>query len=326
MTQVLDLATAIKGLGGKPSNAAATAIAAVLNPANPGAIKIWGNANEKKKIALAVAMQKHIYFFGPAGVGKSTMARAVLDGGGLPYYRFQGHEGFTSDDWYGTATLDSDGKIVVSYSAMVKAVEEGCPVIVEEINMIQPVHMGPLFSFLDDTPWVDITIAGKTRRVTKKKGFRLMVTANDNGSGDSLHMYGGGNLMNQALASRFGIFIKVGYLSEADEIDMIMDKTGLEDKAVLSAMMRVATETRKLASSEPAKAGVAISPRNMIDWANLIIANDVNKVGLDHETLAAMVITNRLSDNLQETLRTFVQNSLGGRVPVTGLKIRPMGG
>ena len=316
---LLDLSTAIKGVGGLPSQAAANIVRQVQQqtPTN-GAPKFWATKEEKSKIALAIAMGSHMFFFGPAGVGKSTTARALLEGSGQNYFRFQGYEGFTSDDWYGSATLDNEGKIAITYSAMVKAVEEGCPVIVEELNLILPSQMGPLFSFLDNTPWVDVTVAGKTRRVMKKKGFRMIATANDNGSGDQLHLYGGGQLLNRAVASRFGVFIKTGYLPPDMEMEMLIALSGLSEKGLLQGMSQIAAETRKVAQSDASKAELAISPRNMIDWAKAYLVNDDAKAGLDHIQLAEIILINRLSENMQQTLRTLVVNKLQ-TTKITGL-------
>lgn len=318
---LVDLASAIRGVGGKPSNAAHNIAQQVVaqSTASGSANKFWATKEEKAQIALGISMGSHMYFYGPAGVGKSTTVRALLENSGMPYYRFQGYEGFTADDWYGSATLDSEGKIAVNYSFMVKAVEEGCPVIVEELNLILPSQMGPLFSFLDHTPWVDVTIAGKTKRVVKKKGFRLIATANDNGSGDQLHIYGGGQLLNKAVVSRFGLFLKIGYLPKDMELEMVAELSGLREQSLLDGMIQVANETRRVATSDPSKAELAISPRNMIDWARAYKINDEAQAGLDHTQLAEIVLINRLPETLQSTLKTLVENKLRGS-KLTGLK------
>ncbi|MFA5436543.1 MAG: AAA family ATPase [Candidatus Neomarinimicrobiota bacterium] len=320
-SNLVDLATAIRGVGGKPSNAAHNIAQQVVaqSTANGAATKFWATKEEKAKIALGLAMGSHMYFYGPAGVGKTTTAMVLMENSGMPYYRFQGYEGLTADDWYGSATLDSDGKISINYSNMVKAVEEGSPVIVEEMNLVPPSQTGPLFSFLDHTPWVDVTIAGKTKRVVKKKGFRLIVTANDNGSGDQLHLYGGGQLLNKALASRFGLFMKFGYLPQNMELEMVAEFSGLHESTLLGGMLQVANETRRVASSDPSKAELAISPRNMIDWARAYKINDEAQAGLDHTQLAEIILINRLPDTLQGTMKTLVENKLRGS-KLTGLK------
>lgn len=320
-SNLVDLATAIRGVGGKPSNAAHNIAQQVVaqSTANGATTKFWATKEEKAKIALGLAMGSHMYFYGPAGVGKTTTAMVLMENSGMPYYRFQGYEGLTADDWYGSATLDSEGKISINYSNMVKAVEEGCPVIVEEMNLVLPSQTGPLFSFLDHTPWVDVTIAGKTKRVVKKKGFRLIVTANDNGSGDQLHLYGGGQLMNKALASRFGLFLKFEYLPKDMELEMVAEMSGLREQALLDGMIQVANETRRVASSDPSKAELAISPRNMIDWARAYKINDEAQAGLDHTQLAEITLIHRLPDTLQGTLKTLVENKLRGS-KLTGLK------
>ncbi len=320
-TNLVDLASAIRGVGGKPSNAAHNIAQQVVaqSTASGAATKFWATKEEKAKIALGLAMGSHMYFFGPAGVGKTTTAMVLMENSGMPYYRFQGYEGLTADDWYGSATLDSEGKISINYSNMVKAVEEGCPVIVEEMNLVLPSQTGPLFSFLDHTPWVDVTIAGKTKRVVKKKGFRMIATANDNGSGDQLHLYGGGQLMNKALASRFGLFLKFGYLPKDMELEMVAELSGLREAPLLDGMLQVAYETRRVAASDPSKAELAVSPRNMIDWARAYKINDEAKAGLDHTQLAEITLIHRLPETLQGTLKTLVENKLRGS-KLTGLK------
>jgi len=312
MCELKTLAEAISGVGGVPTHAAKKVLSNLLEDAVDGSQQVWATKETKATLALSLAMESHIYLYGPTGVGKSTTARALLDKMGTPYYRFQGYEGFSSDDWYGTATLDEKGSIQISYSSMVKAVEEGCPVIVEELNLIQPTQMGPLFSFLDDTPWVDVSIVGRTRRVPKKKGFIMIATANDNGSGDMLHVYGGGQLLNRAIASRFGAFVHVSYLPVNLELDMIQSLSGLTDKTLLQKMMQVVQETRKIAEKEPSKVEGAISPRNFIEWAKAYVINDKAKGGLDHAQIADIVILNRLSEGIRETVRTLVNNSLSG--------------
>jgi DNA polymerase III delta prime subunit len=317
---VIDLATSIRNLGGQPSQAAKQAMQKLMqgtSTSTSSPTKFWATPDDRKKIALAIAGGYHIYFYGPAGVGKSTMARCLLDSQGTTYYRFQGHEGFTSEDWYGSPRLEG-GSIVVQYSEMVQAVEGGFPVIIEELNLIQPTQMGPLFSFLDHTPWIDATVGGVTKRITKRKGFRVFATANDNGSGDELHIYGGGNLLNKALASRFGAFIKVGYLPPAMEIDMIMQMTGLHQKDLLDGLVAVAGETRRLAKDDPTNAEIAISPRILLDWAKAYLVNDEASAGLTHENLAELFLTNRLAVSQQNTVLTLVTNKLA-RTKLNGL-------
>jgi MoxR-like ATPase len=319
---LVDLAGAIKAVGGQPSKAASQATQKIVQDAisasNTGTNRFWATDEDKKKIALGIALGKHMFFYGPAGVGKSTTARCILDRSGMSYYRFQGHEGFTSEDWYGTPKLQG-GDVVVEYSDLIKAAEEGTPVIVEEINLILPSQMGPLFSFLDDTPWVDVTVGGKTKRVVKKKGFRMLATANDNGSGDQLHLYGGGQLLNKAVASRFPVFIKTGYLPAPMEMDMIMTLTGLADKTLLQGMAEVAAETRKLAQDDASKAEMSISPRNMLDWAKAYMINDDAQAGLTHEGIAQIILANRLPETLQETIMKLVLNKLK-MTKLTGLQ------
>lgn len=308
---IVDLADAIRQVGGKPVRASSSI---KLNTIGSAKNKIWVDEVTKQKLALCIHSNKNIWMYGPAGVGKSTIAASILEGMNQRYYRIQGHSGFEAQDWYGGPEIDTNGKIDVKYTEIVKAMEEGIPVIVEEFNMIYQMHKGPVFSMLDDTKFVDIMINGKFKRVRKAPGFFMIVTANDNGTGDWLHLYGGGERENQAIVSRFNV-MSIGYLPPTMEMEMIVEKTGLNDRPLLDGIMKIASETRQIANSEPAKAEMAISPRTMLSWAEAYVVAASNKATLNHEDIARMVVIDRLPMSMQDTVKTMVVNKL------TGIKI-----
>lgn len=305
---IKDLASAIAQVSGKPC------LAAHGLKINTGSLsskntKVWMEDVVRDKIALQVALGHNLWMFGPAGVGKSTIIQAVLEGLGDRFYRFQGHAGIESSDWYGAPEFDANGNIRVIYSEVVKAMEEGIPIVIEEFNMINPVHKGPLFSMLDSTSMVDIQINGDVRRIKKHPGFQVFVTANDNGTGDKLHLYGGGEIENKALVSRF-VLMELGYLPETMEKEMLIEKTGLADRTLLDGMLSIATQTREVAASDPSQAELAISPRNMIMWAKNYVGVRKHGISLNHEHLAELCLLDRLPESLRSVLREMVINKL----------------
>jgi len=316
---ITDLALAIAQASGKPCTAA-HGVKINTGSLSSKQTKVWMEDDVRNKIALMIALGRHLWLYGPGGVGKSTIAQAVLEGLGTRFYRFQGHAGIEAGDWYGAPELDSNGNIRVIYSEIVKAMEEGIPIIIEEFNMINPIHKGPLFSMLDATSSIDIQINGDVRRVKKHPGFQVIVTANDNGTGDKLHLYGGGEIENKALVSRFAM-MEVGYLPERLEKEMIIEKTGLVDKTLLDGMLQIATQTRQVAHSDPSLAELAISPRNMIMWAESYVGVRQNGIALNHGHLAELSLIDRLPESMQDTLRQMVNNKLA-TIDISKIKVR----
>lgn len=305
-SDILALSQAIKNLGGK-----ITAQASKASTFSPDQVSAFIPDKVGDMIRLGLATGRNIWLYGVHGVGKSTIAEAILGATGEEYLRIQGHSGFDSSDWYGGAEFDEKGNIKIVYSKVVEAAERGVPIIIEEINMVRAENKGPLFSFLDNTPFVDVSINGTMKRVHKKKGFRVIVTANDNGSGQSLHLYNGGDRESLALMSRF-LVIKVGYLSPVAEKKMVVDKTGFTNMKLLDDMYHVVRESRKAAEGDTGEPELAISPRNFIDWADLLMAyKGLGMSGMSHLEIARPVLIDRLTEGCEPTVTKFITNKFG---------------
>ena len=307
-----ELAEAVRKLGGKPVTAAFKQ--AVIQASNLGSVstKIWLDPKIKAKMQMGIASGRHLYIYGPPGVGKSTVCRAVLESTNKDFLRFQFHSSTTADDLIGTLAPNSSGGFQYQWSPILEACDNGTPCIMEEVNSLRAEHSFPLFSLLDHTPWYDVVLAGKERRITKKDGWQAFVTGNDNGSGDKAHLFGGSEIMNRALLERFAYFIKMEYLPKPMEQEMIIEKTGLKDPKLLEALLSVATETRKLAADDPSRAEMAISPRTVLEWATAYVITQKSGVKLDHRQIAEMAVVDRLPDSCRDTVLTAVDNKFAG--------------
>ena len=309
----IDLAEAVRRLGGKPVAAAFKQTVIQASNLSSTQTKIWLDPKIKNKLALAISSGKHVYLYGPPGVGKSTVCRAVLEKSfGKDFLRFQFHSSTTADDLIGTLAPSASGGFQYQWSPILEACDNGTPCIMEEVNSLRAEHSFPLFSLLDHTPWYDVVLAGKERRITKKDGWQAFVTGNDNGSGDKAHLFGGSEIMNRALLERFAYFIKMEYLPKPMEQEMIIEKTGLKDAKLLDALLNVATETRKLAADDPSRAELAISPRTVLEWATAYVITKQGNIKLDHRQIAEMAVVDRLPDSCRDTVLTAVDNKFAG--------------
>ena len=323
VNSTIDLTKALKSLGGKPTPTIAAA--RFLQPGQlTGNDKVWVPPSVEPKLNLAVASGRHVWLYGPPGTGKSTILMSVLKnltGGelGKDYYRFTMDASKTADDLVGILGPNDNGGFSHAWSSLIDACEQGKPCVIDEINAIRAEHAFPLFSMLDHTTEFDALLAGKTRHVRKAKGFQVLATANDNGSGDKAHLFGGIEIINRALAERFAYYIHMDYLPMQIEVEMLMDKSNLNCPELYHGLVSIATETRKIAQDDPSRAELAISPRVLIEWANAYEIAARSKLSIDHTGLAEMAVTGRLGESVRDTIIELVKNKLG-RINIPSLQ------
>lgn len=311
----LDLAAAIKQLGGKPVKAAQM-IRTVSASATLAGSGVWIPPTVQAKLMLAVNSGRHIWVYGPPGTGKSTILLSILQQRtqgqvGKDYFRFTMDASKTADDLVGVLGPDDNGGFKHSYSSLITACEQGKPCVIDEINAIRPEHSFPFFSMLDHTKEFDALLAGKTKHVLKSDGFQVLATANDNGTGDKAHLYGGIELTNRALAERFAYYVYMDYLPPVMETEMIREKTGLLDATLLEGLVEIAGQTRKVAKDDPSRAELAISPRVLLEWSSAYVLAAQTQSSVDHIGLAELAVTGRLSESVKDTIHELVRNKLG---------------
>lgn len=315
VNSTLDLTKALKSLGGKPSTALAAA--RFLQPGLlTGKDNVWIPPIVEPKLKLAVASGRHVWLYGPPGTGKSTILMSILKnqtGGilGKDYFRFTMDASKTADDLVGVLGPNDNGGFTHAWSTLIEACETGKPCVIDEINAIRAEHAFPLFSMLDHTTEFDALLAGKTRHVKKAKGFQVLATANDNGSGDNAHLFGGIEVINRALAERFAYYVYMDYLPQKLEVEMIGEMIGIYSPPLITSLVEIANETRKVAKDDPSRAELAISPRVLIEWATAYEIAVRNKLTIDHKGLAEMSVTGRLGESVKDTIIELVNNKLG---------------
>lgn len=315
VNSTLDLTKALKSLGGKPT--AALNSARFIQPGRlTGQDQIWIPPTVEQKLRLGVASGRHVWLYGPPGTGKSTILLSILQnqtGGvlGKDYYRFTMDASKTADDLVGVLGPNDNGGFHHAWSSLIDACEQGVPCVIDEINAIRAEHAFPLFAMLDHTTEFDALLAGKTRHVKKAKGFQVLATANDNGTGDNAHLYGGIEVINRALAERFAYYIHMDYLPADWEAEMLFTKGGIASKDLINGLVSIANETRKVAKDDASRAELAISPRVLIEWVaayELVIRNNLR---INHVELAEMAVTGRLGVSVRDTIIELVQNKIG---------------
>lgn len=272
-----------------------------------GSSGFYSDARTCKLINRAIRDPGHTLLFGPPGTGKSTAARSAFTALGIPFVRISCHPGMDADEFIGTveAKVSAEGRQLfeAKWGPMVEGAERGTGIILEEVNSLLPERSFALFSLLDDSSDFLAQVCGSERVVRKHPGFKVIGTANDNGTGENMALFAGIQVMNSALRDRFSRQISIGYLGEEVESGMLVDKTGIP-QAVARKMVALAADTRTRAASGE---GVeAVSPRSLIAWAQSCMGSIRDSDRLTWQDTAEFTLMNRQESHNRALLRKMV--------------------
>lgn len=214
-----------------------------------------------------------LWLTGPTGCGKTSAVMQVAARLNWPVLdltlnnRFEfsdlrGQWGLTQDENQTTPTM----KYI--HNALPMAMRNGWILVLNEADLASPGEL----SALNDV------IEGRNLLISENKGeavrphpmFRLIVTGNSNGAGDTTGLYQGVQQQNVAAMDRYRM-LKVSYPSKGVE-EGILANLGIE-KTLRSRMCDFAQEMRKAfvgSESGPASISVPFSTRTLVNWASTL--------------------------------------------------------
>lgn len=137
-----------------------------------------------------------VLLYGPPGTGKTALYEAALTN----LITMMGTSETETSDFIGTWVQDPDGKYKWVDGPLIVAMENGWPLLIDEIALIDARTMSVVYSVMDGRDELPIT-ANPARGVAKvKEGFVVYGACNPNVPGA---------LMSDALLSRFKVHVEV---------------------------------------------------------------------------------------------------------------------
>lgn len=230
--------------------------------------------NLVKTILMGLEMNLPIYLWGHSGVGKTTCLEQVCAHTGREFIRVQ-HTANTEEADIEGGWLARGGETVFNDGPLPECMSGGYVYCADEYDFASPMVSSVYQAVLEGKP-LRIKSAGKL--VRPHPNFRMVATGNTNGSGDESGLYAGTQIQNAANYERFAIVSKVEYMPEAQEIGILVGKTGI-DKAFAEKMVKFANMIR--ASYEKREVAVPISPRALINATRLGMGRDNYKFGIE---------------------------------------------
>ena len=214
---------------------------------------------------------KKVIIHGYHGTGKSTHITQVAARLNWPCVRINLDSHISRIDLIGKdAIVVKDGKQITEFKEGILPWSYQNPValVFDEYDAGRSDVMFVLQRILESDG--NFTLLDRNKVVKQNKFFRLFATANTIGLGDTTGLYTGTQQINQAQLDRWEIVTTLNYLSQDEEIKIVLSKNknlnNPEGKDKIKNMVNVAQLTRKGFMS--GDISTVMSPRTVLNWCN----------------------------------------------------------
>lgn len=246
----------------------------------------------------------NILIVGEPGCGKSMLVNHLCSELNIPLVTIQGDGEQAVVDLIGHLMHRQDeGGTIWTDGDIPYAVRNKTSILYDEINHTLPEVLSRTHSMLDDRRVLDlkehkveVEIDGKTEKLPEKLPVPIethfFATMNPFDTGRHV----GTKPLSPALESRFALTIQLDYLPAAREIELLKEKTGIDDKSA-KIITEVAGESRDAFRNQ--EVNTPIDHRMTLAWARLSIL-----FGL--KAAAYPTIINKLSESDRDAFRALL--------------------
>lgn len=142
-------------------------------------------------VRTLLANDMPVLLYGPPGTGKTALIEVAFEGRA---YTIMGSDDTERADFEGSYVQTADGAFVWVDGPLVRAMEEGVPLFVDEVGLISPKALSLLYAAMDGRQEIRITANPERGIIKAKPGFMVVAATNPHAPGVRL---------SEALLSRF---------------------------------------------------------------------------------------------------------------------------
>ncbi|MDD5471486.1 MAG: AAA family ATPase [Sideroxydans sp.] len=202
---------------------------------------------------------------GPTGSGKTALIEQAAARTGWPLEVVPCHAGLEFKEMIGMVTLNKDGSTGWQDGSLIRAMETGAILLLDEINGAPPSVLIGINTALDGRRY---TIPETGKEVTIHPDFRIAATANAV-AGDQGTSYRGTQKQSLALLDRF-IGIEKGYMDENGEVSVLTGRVPELKEAIARVMVSFANSLRSM--NTEGRIPETLSLRVLHAWASFVVA------------------------------------------------------
>lgn len=261
---------------------------------------IRGLSEHEVSLKKAIELNIPTLLIGETGTGKTSLVKKLAKEYKTEVIRVNLNGQTSIDEFVGKYVLKK-GEMVWQDGALTTCMRKGWWILVDEINAALPEILFVLHSLLDDDR--SVLLSEKDGELVKAhEDFRFFATMNP------VEEYAGTKDLNKALMSRFGVVLKVGYISFDTEVDVVVERTML-DFETAKKIVTYATKTREMKQNE--EIFDCMSTRDVLGVAILV------KNGVDLNAAMRVVFSNKLSKDELDLIRkkTDLKEGISGIQP-----------
>lgn len=207
---------------------------------------------------------------GPTGSGKSSMVKWIASKLHIPFQRVACSGDMESSAIFGMPSI-TEGTMSWNHGPAGELGLGGGILLVDEWETAPPEVTMALQYILEDDGKIflrDMPGTSNEKTIDPHQWFRLVMTGNTLGQGDTTGAHAGTQVQNSATLDRFQTVIHHGYLSEDHEKALIKKHVPSIDDAVVDRMVKVAHHVRGAYAKD--SISLTMSPRTLVNWARKV--------------------------------------------------------
>ena len=260
---------------------------------------------ESLDILRAWNIGDNVLIYGPTGSGKSSLIKELCARTNRPFLRINATGDIDSSMIFGQLTA-KDGSTIWQDGSVTEAVRYGAVLAWDEWEYTPPeITVGMQWLLEDERKLFLKEMPGTARDkfIEPHKAFQIVCLGNTQGQGDMTGHHAGVNVQNTAILDRFGTVVKLDYLTESHEIDVITSKVPSLTRSTATLLVKVAELIRQAYKSNQLQ--LTMSPRTLIGMAKKIDS------GLSFADSLKLQYLNKLTDTNQRVAKELVKKVIG---------------